>query len=64
VALFTAEAEYIAAGVCCAQILYMKQTSCKLPCHIKCIHIRCLSNHGKIVMSMGLARGGGLLVLL
>ena len=26
VALFTAEAEYIAAGVCCAQILYMKQT--------------------------------------
>ena len=26
VALSTAEAEYIAAGVCCAQILYMKQT--------------------------------------
>jgi hypothetical protein len=26
VALFTAEAEYIAAGACCAQILYMKQT--------------------------------------
>jgi hypothetical protein len=27
VALSTAEAEYIAAGACCAQILYMKQTS-------------------------------------
>jgi len=26
VTLFTAEAEYIAAGACCAQILYMKQT--------------------------------------
>jgi len=26
VALSTAEAEYIAAGACCAQILYMKQT--------------------------------------
>ncbi|WVZ64318.1 hypothetical protein U9M48_013857 [Paspalum notatum var. saurae] len=26
VALFTAEAEYIAAGACCAQILYMKQS--------------------------------------
>ena len=26
VALSTAEAEYIAAGPCCAQILYMKQT--------------------------------------
>jgi hypothetical protein len=25
-ALSTAEAEYIAAGACCAQILYMKQT--------------------------------------
>ena len=25
-ALCTAEAEYIAAGACCAQILYMKQT--------------------------------------
>ena len=24
--LFTAEAEYIAAGACCAQIFYMKQT--------------------------------------
>ena len=28
VALSTAEAEYIAAGACCAQILYMKQTLC------------------------------------
>ena len=26
VALSTAEAEYIVAGACCAQILYMKQT--------------------------------------
>jgi hypothetical protein len=26
VALFTTEAEYIATGPCCAQILYMKQT--------------------------------------
>ena len=26
VALSTAEVEYIAAGACCAQILYMKQT--------------------------------------
>ena len=26
VALSTAEAEYIAAGACCTQILYMKQT--------------------------------------
>jgi hypothetical protein len=26
VALFTAEAEYIVVGACCAQILYMKQT--------------------------------------
>ena len=26
VELFTAEAEYIAAGACCAQILYMKKT--------------------------------------
>jgi hypothetical protein len=26
VALFTAEAKYIVAGACCAQILYMKQT--------------------------------------
>jgi hypothetical protein len=26
VALSTAKAEYIAAGACCAQILYMKQT--------------------------------------
>ena len=25
-AFFTAEAEYIAVGACCAQILYMKQT--------------------------------------
>jgi len=36
-----------------------------LPCHIeKCIHIGHLSNHGKIVMSKGLARGGGPLVFL
>ena len=26
IALFTAEAEYIAVGLCCAQILWMKQT--------------------------------------
>ena len=33
----------------------MRQTSCKLPCHIeKYIHIGHLSNHGKIVMNKGL----------
>ena len=53
-ALSTAEAEYIAADACCAQILYMKQI----------LFIGHLSNHGKIVMSMGLARGGGSLVFL
>ena len=43
----------------------MRQTSCKLTCHIeKCIHIGHLSNHGKIVMSKGLARGGDPLVFL
>ena len=36
--------------------------SCKLPCHINIASCaRDLPNYAKIVMSMGLARGGGFL---
>lgn len=41
VALSTTEAEYIAAGSCCAQILWMKQTLKDFDVDFKCIPIKC-----------------------
>ncbi|MDV3201168.1 MAG: Ty1/Copia family ribonuclease HI, partial [Sweet potato little leaf phytoplasma] len=41
VALFTAEAEYIAAGNCCAQLLWMKQQLAVYGLHFKQIPIKC-----------------------
>ena len=41
VALSTAEAEYIAAGSCCAQILWMKQQLLDYGIHLNHIPIRC-----------------------
>ena len=41
VALSTTEAEYIAAGSCCAQILWMKQTLKDFDVDFECIPIKC-----------------------
>ena len=41
VALSTAEAEYIAAGACCAQILYMKQTLCDYGIKLRRVPLLC-----------------------
>ena len=41
VALSTAEAEYIAAGACCAQILYMKQTLLDFGVHLENVPLLC-----------------------
>ena len=41
VALSTTEAEYIAAGSCCAQILWMKQTLKDFDVNFECIPIKC-----------------------
>nr|CAD1836378.1 unnamed protein product [Ananas comosus var. bracteatus] len=41
VALSTAEAEYIAAGCCCAQVLWMKQTLEDFGVHLKQVPIKC-----------------------
>jgi hypothetical protein len=41
VALSTAEAEYIAAGACCAQLLWMKQTLIDFGCDFKRIPLLC-----------------------
>jgi hypothetical protein len=41
VALSTAEAEYIAVGACCAQILYMKQALLDCCVVLKKVHILC-----------------------
>jgi hypothetical protein len=41
VALSTAEAEYVAAGACCAQLLWMKQTSSDYGCKFSKITLLC-----------------------
>ena len=41
VALSTAEAEYISAGACCAQILYMKQTLLDFGVHLEKVPLLC-----------------------
>jgi hypothetical protein len=41
VALSTAEAEYIAAGACCAQLLWMKQTLRDFGCEFNKIPLLC-----------------------
>ena len=41
VALSTAEAEYIAAGACCAKILYMKQTLLDFGVHLEKVPLLC-----------------------
>ena len=41
VALSTAEAEYVAAGACCAQLLWMRQTLCDFGCHFTKIQLLC-----------------------
>src|ERR1043165_2062136 len=41
VALSTTEAEYIAAGSCCAQILWLKQQLCDYGLDLGCIPLRC-----------------------
>ena len=41
VALSTAEAEYVAAGSCCSQVLYMKQQLEDYQIHIDCAEIYC-----------------------
>ncbi|XP_050888779.1 uncharacterized mitochondrial protein AtMg00810 [Lathyrus oleraceus] len=41
VSLSTAEAEYIAAGSCCAQILWLKQQLCDYRLDLGCIPLRC-----------------------
>ena len=41
VALSTAEAEYVTAGVCCAQLLWMKQTLSDFGCHFSAIPLLC-----------------------
>ena len=41
VALCTAEVEYIAAGACCAQLLWMKQTLRDFGCDFKRIPLLC-----------------------
>ena len=41
VALSTAEAEYVAAGACCAQLLWMRQTLCDFTCEYTKIPLLC-----------------------
>ena len=41
VALSTAEAEYVATGACCAQLLWMKQTLSDFDCHFSVIPLLC-----------------------
>jgi hypothetical protein len=41
VALSTAEAEYVAAGACCAQLLWMKQTLSDFGCKFSKIPLLC-----------------------
>jgi hypothetical protein len=41
VALFTAEAKYIVAGACCAQLLWMRQTLRDFGCHFTKIPLLC-----------------------
>ena len=41
VALSMAEAEYVAAGACCAQLLWMKQTLSDFGCHFDAIPLFC-----------------------
>ena len=41
VALFTAEAEYVAASTCCAQLLWMRQTLQDSECHFTKIPLLC-----------------------
>jgi hypothetical protein len=41
VALSTVEAEYIVAGACCAQLLWMKQTLSDFVCEFKRIPLLC-----------------------
>ena len=41
VALSTAKAEYVAAGACCAQLLWMKQTLSDFGCHFSAIPLLC-----------------------
>ena len=41
VALSTAEAEYIAAGACCAQLLWMRQTLSDFGCEFRRIPLLC-----------------------
>jgi len=41
VALSTAEAEYVAAGACCAQLLWMRQTLSDFGCHFDAITLFC-----------------------
>ena len=36
-----AEAEYVAAGACCAQLLWMKQTLSDFGCHFSAIPLLC-----------------------
>jgi hypothetical protein len=47
VALSTAEAEYVAAGACCAQLLWMKQTLKDYECHFS--HIPLLSDNESVI---------------
>jgi hypothetical protein len=41
VALSTAEAEYVTAGACCAQLLWMRQTLSDFGCHFDAIPLLC-----------------------
>jgi hypothetical protein len=41
IALSTAEAEYVAAGACCAQLLWMKQTLIDFGCELTKIPLLC-----------------------
>jgi hypothetical protein len=41
VALSTTEAEYVATGACCAQLLWMRQTLCDFGCHFTKIPLLC-----------------------
>jgi len=46
VALSTAEAEYVAAGACCAQLLWMRQTLSDFGCEYKKIPLLCDNESG------------------
>jgi hypothetical protein len=51
VALSTSEAEYIAAGACCAQLLWMKQTLRDFGCEFNKIPLLC-DNEGAIKLAI------------